>query len=130
MSCSHLKIYRTRTNSIRKQNPEMRRLFISYMKGFPKDICKYAWIRSFIKLAYDKCPHHVIQLSAAKPHEVRAILASLAWSANIGLKDILSAACLSNHTTFTSLYLKDISNIKDVLHLLGPLVVAQKVVSL
>ena len=46
-----LKIYKARTNSIRKQNPQMRRLFISYMKGFSKDICKntlVGWIRSLI----------------------------------------------------------------------------------
>ena len=109
----------------------MRRLFISYMKGFSKDICKNTLassIRSLIKLAYDKCPHHLIQLSTVKLHEVRVMSASLAWRANIGLKDILSAACWSNHTTFTSFFLKDISIIKDELHSLGPLVAAQKVV--
>ena len=124
-----LKVYGARTNSIRKQNPQMRRLFISYMKGFSKDICKNTlagWIISLIKVAYDKCPHHLIQLFAAKLHEVRAMSASLAWRANIGLQDILSIACLSNHITFTSFYF---SIIKDELHSLGPLV-AQKVVSL
>ena len=82
-----LKIHRARTNSIRKQNPQMRRLFISNMKGFSKDICKNTlagWIRSLIKLPFEKCPH-LIQLSAAKPPEVRVMSASLAWRANIGL---------------------------------------------
>ena len=68
------------------------------MKRFSKDICKnvfgldLGWIRSLIKLAYDKCLHHLIQLSAAKLHEVGALSASLAWRANIGLlSDILLA---------------------------------------
>ena len=55
------------------------------------------------------------------------MLASLAWRANIGLQGILSAACWSNHTTFTSFNLKDL---KDELHSLGPLVDAQRVISL
>ena len=128
-----LKVYRARTAPIRKENPNIRRLFMSFMKGFNKDICKNTlsgWIRSLIKFAYDKCPHHIIQLSSAKPHEVRALSASLAWKANLALSDILQAACWSNHSTFTSFYLKDISLIKDDLHSLGPLVAAQKVIRL
>ena len=101
MPCPYcaLKIYRARTNSIRKQNAQMRRLFISYTKSFSKDVCKNtlaSWINYLIKLAYDKCPHHLIQLSAAKPHEVRAMSASLVWRASIGLQDILLAACWLN----------------------------------
>ena len=126
-----LKVYRARTVSLRKQNQNIRRLFMSYMKGFNKDICKNTlagWIRSLIKFSYEKCPHHIIQLSAAKPHEVRALSTSLAWKANLSLQDILHAACWSSHSTFTSFYLKDISMIKDDLHSLGPIVAAQKVV--
>ena len=102
-----LKIYRARTSSLRKSSPGVRCLFISYKKGFSRDICKNTlsgWIRSLIKYTYDKCPHNVIQLSAAKPHEVRAMSASLAWKANLALNDILQAACWTNHSTFTSFY--------------------------
>ena len=111
----------------------MRRLFISYMKGFDKDICKNTlsgWIRSLITYTYKKCPHHVIQLVSAKPHEVRALATSLAWKADSCLTDILQAACWSHHSTFTNFYLKDLSVIKGDLHNLGPLVVAQQVVQL
>ena len=128
-----LKIYRARTASLRKENPNIRRLFMSYMKGFNKDISKNTlsgWIRSLIKFTYSKCPHHIIQLSAAKPHEVRALSSSVAWKANIALKDILQAACWAHHSTFTSFYLKDVSLIKDQLHSLGPLVAAQQVIQL
>ena len=83
------------------------------------------WIRSLVKFAYEKCPHHIINFLLPKPHEVRA----LAWRADIGPQNILSAACWSNHTTFTSFYLKDISIIKEEIHSLGPLVAAQKVIA-
>ena len=46
-----LKIYRAKTNSIRKQNPQMKSLFISYMKGFSKDI----WKKYTCRL--DEIPH-------------------------------------------------------------------------
>ena len=50
-----LKIYRARTISTTKKNPQMRRLFISYMKGFSNDICENTstgWIRFLIKFAW------------------------------------------------------------------------------
>ena len=37
-----------------------------------------------------KCPHYLIHLSAAKLHKVRAMSASLAWRANIGLPRLSS----------------------------------------
>ena len=127
-----LKIYRARTDSSRKEHPEIKRLFISYMKGFSKDICKNTlsgWIRSLIKFTYQKCPFNTIQLSAARPHEVRALSTSMAWKANLALDEILHAACWSNHNTFTAFYLKDLSLIKGQLHSLGPLVAAQNIIN-
>ena len=128
-----LKIYRARTDSFRKDHPEIKRLFMSYMKGFSKDICKntlLGWIRSLLKFTYQSCPNSTIQLSAARPHEVRALSTSMAWKANLALDEILHAACWTNHNTFTSFYLKDLSLIKGLLHSLGPLVAAQNVVQL
>ena len=49
--CCALKTFRARTNSFGKKNLQMRRLFISYIKGFSQDICKNMladWIRSLI----------------------------------------------------------------------------------
>ena len=128
-----LKTYRARTAELRKQNPNTRRLFIFMKKNFNKDVTKNTvsgWIRSLIVYTYEKCPHHIIQLSAAKPHEVRALATSVAWRMNHDLADILQAACWSNHTTFTSFYLKDVAVIKGELHALGPFVAAQKVIHL
>ena len=121
------------TAQLRKENPKTRRLFISIRKDFNKDISKNTlsgWIRSLIKFTYEKCPQHIIQLSAAKPHEVRALAASVAWKVNTALPDILQAACWSHHNTFTSFYLKDVSVIKGELHALRPFVAAQKIIQL
>ena len=116
-----------------KKNRQIRGLIIPYMKGFSNDICKntlVGWISCLIKLVFQKCQLHIIQLSAAKPHEVKTMSASLAWRATVGLQDILSAASWSNHTSFISFYLKDITIVKDEIHSLGPLVAAKKVISL
>ena len=46
----------------------MRRLFVSYVKGFSRDICKditAGWIRSLFNLAYEKCSY-IIQISATE----------------------------------------------------------------
>ena len=128
-----LKAYRARTAHLRKTNPRTRKLFISVKKDFNKDISKNTlsgWIRSLIKYSYEKCPHHIIQLSAAKPHEIRGLAASVAWKVNTSLPDILQSASWAHHNTFTSFYLKDISVIKGELHALGPFVAAQKVIQL
>ena len=128
-----LKAYRARTVQLRKLNPKTRKLFISIKKDFNRDISKNTlsgWIRSLIRYSYEKCPNHVIQLSSAKPHEVRGLAASVAWKVNTPLPEILQAASWAHHNTFTSFYLKDVSVIKEELHALGPFVAAQKVVHL
>ena len=69
-SVGELKICRARTTCIstRKKNPQMRRLLVSFIKGFANDISKNTlegWIRSMIIFAHEECPHHIIRLSAA-----------------------------------------------------------------
>ena len=61
--------------------------------------------------------------------QIRAISASLTWKTNLVSDDILRQPW-TNHTTFTSFYLKDLSHIKDQLHSLGPLIAAQSVINL
>ena len=126
-----LKVYRAKSAELRKLNPQSRKLFISIRKDFNRDIKKNTlsgWIRALIQFSYQKCPQHVIQLSAAKPHEVRALATSVAWKINHCLPDILRAASWAHHNTFTSYYLKDISVMKGELHALGPFVAAQSVI--
>ena len=55
--------------------------------------------------------------------------ASLAFSSQIDLDEILRNFSWKNHTTFYEFYLKDMIQVRDDLHSLGPLVVAQKVVA-
>ena len=127
-----LRIYKERTAELRNGKP-IRKLFMSHRKGFEHDICKNTfagWVRKLIKEAYKKSTTHTINLSGARPHEVRALAASMAWQSNLRLADILEACTWRKHTTFTHHYLRDISMIQDELHSLGPLVAAQSVIRL
>jgi len=124
-----VKVYRSRTSDIRK-GTKMRKLFISYKQGFQTDIHKNTftgWIKALIKMAYSKCPNNIIELSNCRPHEIRALSASVAFKANLNLDDVLKSCTWKKHTTFTNHYLKDISMIQDDLYCLGPLVVARNV---
>ena len=127
-----LKVYRSRTAPLRKDK-NMRKLFISFRPNFDKDICKNtfsSWIRSTIQHAYNNVSKHTISVSNARPHEVRALAASVAWKANVNLSDILAACSWKHHTTFTQFYLRDISMIQDDIHFLGPIVAAQHIVQI
>ena len=97
---------------LKKQNPDAGRLFISFMRGFNKDISKnilFEWIRSLIRFTYHKCPQQIIQLTAAKIREVRVLATSMVWKVNTALPNFLQTACWFHQNTFTSYYLKDIS---------------------
>ena len=59
-------------------------------------------------------------------HEVRA--ASLAYSNQVALPDILSAAFWRSSRVFQNSYLRDMASILDGMATLGPVVVAQQVV--
>ena len=54
--------------------------------------------------------------------------ASLAFSSQIELDEVLRKCLWKSHTTFSEFYLKDMTQVRDDLLSLGPLVAAQKVV--
>ena len=98
-SVGTLKIYRARTNFIRKQNPQNKKAFhFLYARLFQRHLKKIQ-LQVGLDPSSNKCPHPLIQLPAHEPHKVWAMSASLAWRANIGPQDIFSAAYWSNHTT-------------------------------
>lgn len=126
-----LKAYRNRTRQYRAENPKVERLFVSFKTGHSHDICKNTiagWIRALIHATYAHCPESVIKLTAAKPHEVRALATSLAWRNNIPLAEVLEAANWTNQNTFISRYLRDTALTRDGLSKLGPVVAAQTIV--
>ena len=122
-----LREYVQRTKSFRRMR---KRLFISCNLDRDTDISKNAvslWLRSTILLAYEKArlPPPV----SARPHEVRALAATMALSSNISITNILKGCFWNSESVFSNFYLRDIS-VEDTegLKLLGPLVAAQQVI--
>ena len=54
--------------------------------------------------------------------------ASLASTSQIDIDEILNNCSWKSHTTFPEFYLKDLTQVRDELHSVGPIVAAQKVV--
>ena len=103
-------------------------LFLSYKKGFKKDISSAtvsSWIKKCILLCLDlqgKTPQGPFRVRA---HDVRALSASLAYSARVPLESVMEACTWASSNTFTAFYLKDVSLLQENVQRLGPLVVAQ-----
>jgi integrase len=123
-----LKAYLSRTKSFRKDH---KRLFISYQEGRQADISKNtisAWVKKLLKFVYNSGNPKACQLTGLSVHSIRGMASSWAFRGTVSVDDILKACTWSSHTTFTDFYLKDMSEIKEGLLCLGPLVVAQSVV--
>ncbi len=123
-----LMCYMKRTKGLRG---DRRLLFLSYKKGFKKDI-RAGTVSSWIK----KCILTCLDIEGALPpgpfkvraHDVRALSASLAYNANVPLERVLEACTWATHNTFTSFYLRDVTLLQENLVRLGPLVLGQSVV--
>ena len=63
-----------------------------------------------------------------RAHDIRGASVSSAYSKNVSIKDILSAACWSSPTVFTNFYLKDIAFHDKDLYSLGPFVAAGNII--
>ena len=87
------------------------------------------WIASTIKKAYASLSEKDLSLFKIRPHELRALSASWAFVNHTPLADVLQAAFWRNPTTFSTFYLRSFECQQDNLFLLGPLVVAQSVIS-
>ena len=125
-----LKAYLARTKDLRK---DKLLLLVSYQEGRNSDIHKHTisgWIRNLIRFCYSNPSSLAAELTGTNTHAIRALAATLAFRGNIDIEDILGSCTWSSHNTFTEFYLKDISSIQEGLIRLGPLVAAQKVVSL
>ena len=76
-------------------------------------------------MVYSRAGEDTDVLSGRTTHAVRAFAASWAFFKNVSLSDILKACSWKAQSTFASFYLKDMTLMKEDLHVLGPLVVAQ-----
>ena len=109
----------------------LNRLFISCRPERTRDITKNTvafWIRSTILNAYKaegKPPP-----SSQRPHELRALAATMAMHLNIPVTDIMRGCFWAGESTFSTYYLRDLS-VEDVegIKRLGPLVAAQSVIN-
>ena len=121
-----IKIYLKRTKSIRGSRT---RLFIP-TKG-NRDIKKSTiskWIKFPIKMAYQSISKRQLPHLKIRARELRAVSASWAYFNFIPLDEVTKAAVWYSTSTFARFYLRDFQNQKANLHLLGPVVAAQKVV--
>lgn len=127
-----LKFYinRTKPPGIRQGRE---RLFLSYKEGNKREIAAATisrWIVETIRLSYNtlKTSSDLRALANISAHEVRALATSWANYRGVALQEVVSAACWSNHSTFSRFYLRDVSSLVDGMHTIGPIVSAGHVV--
>ena len=96
-------------------------------KAINKNTISY-WIRQVINNAYENSQERDLEQVKVTAHEVRAIATSLLFKKNSSLRDVMKAASWRSHTTFASVYLRDVTHKSLDLHTLGPVVAAQQLV--
>ena len=87
------------------------------------------WIASVIRFAYASLSEAQLPMFQIRPHELRALASSWAYTNYIPLDDVLRAAFWRHSSTFSSFYLQSFSAQRENLFMLGPIVAAQQVVS-
>lgn len=122
-----LKYYLQRVKPLRGLR---KRLFIPMKGGGDVSAASISrWVAATIRKAYASLTDAELPLLQVRPHEVRALSASWAFANHVPLDEVLRASFWRNQTTFSSFYLRSFASQQDNLYLLGPLVVAQTVVS-
>ena len=124
-----IKYYLARTKDIRG---DQHALLVSYKPGHSGAICPATisgWIRKTIKYCYEQSSAAEACLIQARPHDLRAQAAS--WNAyrNASLDSVMASAQWRHHTTFTSFYLRDMTEVEDDILHLGPIIAAGSRVS-
>lgn len=120
-----IRIYLDRVRSRRNSR---RRLFISHLESYEKEISSDTisrWIVQTIKFAYQAVG---LALTSVNAHEVRALASSWAWFNKIPLQEVVKASFWSSENSFIRFYLRDISVVASSLAAIGPIVAAQSVV--
>lgn len=121
-----LRIYMRRTKSFRK---DRKRLFISYVKAYEKEISASTisrWIVDTVRFSYEKSGNSSLKICA---HELRALSTSFAWLNRVPLDSVLRAGFWRSENSFVRCYLRDTTGLNEKLFSLGPVVAAQNVIS-
>jgi hypothetical protein len=119
-----LKWYLHRTRHLRGERV---RLFLSFQPNRLSDLhpsTLASWVKQVVRHAYQALGSDEASRLRVGTHELRALGASLAVQANFSMTDVLRNCSWAHPTTFTEFYLRDVSNIRGQLHVLGPLVTA------
>ena len=125
------KWYWKKTEHIRSAFSKPAPLFLPIKEGQKDPIRPQtisSWIKQTIALAYQLSTDHDFKMVRARPHQLRGLSTSWNYQHSLNLQQILDAASWASHNSFTSFYLREITEIKDELYRLGPLVMAQQVV--
>ena len=104
-------------------------LFISLKKNKFSDISKNTisiWVRSLLHSVYSNDNKDTASLVCKTTHAIRVMAASLAFTSQIDIDEILKNCSWKHHTTFSEFYLKDLTQVRDDLHSLGPIIAAQR----
>ena len=106
-------------------------LFFSFKKGHTSDIrpaTLSSWLKQTILLCYKQVDQQAWDLVQVKAHDIRAFAASKGFYGGVSVDQIMQACHWKAHTTFTNIYLKDLTwSDNDNNMYLGPVVAAQKV---
>jgi len=107
------------------------KLFVSYKEGFHREISLptiSSWIKKTIVMCYDLANSEDLVLAKVKAHQVRALAASQAFYNNTPIEAVLQAGTWACHNTFSSFYLKNLSQSNSSGYRLSPFVAAHSVV--
>ena len=121
-----LRIYMRRTSFFRRNR---KRLFISYIKAYDKEICASTisrWIVDTVRFSYEDSGSSSGKICA---HELRALSSSFAWLNRVPLDSVLKAGYWHSENSFIRFYLRDMAGINEKMFSLGPVVASQKVIN-
>lgn len=121
-----LKTYLAKTENLRAKENSQLFVALNSKKPVARNSIS-SWIKHTIKYAYENCTEDTQTLLKVSAHEVRAIATSTAFYGNQAVEEILRSARWAHQTTFTTYYLRDVSQDLQGIHRLGPVMVANQV---
>ena len=124
-----LRYYLDRTKQLRGDTTQ---LFISLTNKSSRNICKNtlaSWVKTTILNAYKDLPPESSAALQVSSHEIRALATSTAFYGNAAMEDIRQAGRWKSQTTFTSFYLRDMTEDLTGIYQLGPILTAQTVIA-
>ena len=127
-----LKYYMHRTKAQRVGLKKPTPLFLPINKGHRRFIAKPTltrWVRDVVTYAHANVDEEGARRLGRPLHELRAVSTSWAFQRTQSLDTVKKAALWAGHaSSFTSYYMRDMTQLEEPLLKLGPLVAAQRVV--